>query len=65
MNDSFLSNVVANVDEEACRNVEETRNETGERIRSAQEKQKAYFDAKRKKSHVYGLGTLFLYVEQT
>nr|CAI5852307.1 unnamed protein product [Callosobruchus analis] len=47
MNDSFLSNVVANVDEEACRNVEETRNETGERIRSAQEKQKAYFDAKR------------------
>nr|CAH7714828.1 unnamed protein product [Callosobruchus chinensis] len=41
-------------------NTQKTRNETGERIRSAQAKQKAYFDAKRKKSHVYGLGDLVL-----
>nr|CAH7750533.1 unnamed protein product [Callosobruchus chinensis] len=60
MNDSFLSNVVTDVADEAYENVQKTRNETGERIRSAQAKQKAYFDAKRKKSHVYGIGDLVL-----
>ncbi|KAJ8976471.1 hypothetical protein NQ317_001152 [Molorchus minor] len=56
MHDSFLSGAVAEGQLE--NDIQKTREEAGKRIQKTQDKQKAYFDAKRKKRHEYKVGDL-------
>lgn len=56
MHDSFLSGAVA--EDQVENDIQKMREEAGKRIQKAQDRQKAYFDAKRKKRHEYQVGDL-------